>query len=88
MRRRERYGISSMGFWENEVDMITAHHPLLTRLLHRVDRFLAVPRFLLTGDCGMACDWTWFRQLDGKPVNLWVPECGCPVHDGWFTRWI
>ena len=63
-------------------------HKPLTKLHHRILFVLAFPRWLFTGDCGLACDYEWFRQLDGKPVNLWVPECGCPVHDGWFTRWI
>ena len=30
-------------------------------------------KFVLTGDCGHACDWA-------QPWG-WVPEDGCPVHD-------
>ena len=30
-------------------------------------------KFVLTGDCGHACDWA-------QPYG-WVPEDGCPVHD-------
>ena len=30
-------------------------------------------KFVLSGDCGHACDWT-------HPFG-WVPEDGCPVHD-------
>lgn len=30
-------------------------------------------RFVLTGDCGNACDHV-------EPYG-WVPEAGCPVHD-------
>ncbi len=30
-------------------------------------------KFVLTGDCGHACDWA-------QPYG-WVPENGCPVHD-------
>ena len=30
-------------------------------------------KFVLTGDCGHACDWL-------HPWG-WVPEDGCPVHD-------
>ena len=30
-------------------------------------------KFVLTGDCGHACDWC-------HPWG-WVPEDGCPVHD-------
>ena len=30
-------------------------------------------KFVLSGDCGHACDWC-------HPFG-WVPEDGCPVHD-------
>ena len=46
------------------------------RLRRRIDRFLAVPRYLLMGDCGMICEYQ-------EPYGF-VPEAGCPVHDGWY----
>lgn len=27
------------------------------------------------------CDWAVFHTLDGLPFSIFVPECGCPVHD-------
>lgn len=40
-------------------------------------------RYALTGDCGAACGIAAFRdaQPPYTPVRIFVPECGCPIHD-------
>ena len=37
--------------------------------------------FVLTGDCGHACGMTTLRALDGTPIQQYVPQADCPVHD-------
>lgn len=37
--------------------------------------------FVLSGDCGHACGMTTFRALDGTPIQQYVPEADCPIHD-------
>jgi len=54
----------------------------LSRLGCAVWRWRAVARYCLTGNCGLACGTAAFRQVaDGTPVDLFVPEAGCPIHD-------
>lgn len=38
-------------------------------------------KFVLTGDCGHVCGIAMFRALDGAPIQQFVPEADCPVHD-------
>jgi len=45
-------------------------------------RWRAMARYCWTGNCGLACGMATFRQIaDGTPVDLFVPEAGCPIHD-------
>jgi len=54
----------------------------LSRLGYAVWRWRAVARYCWTGDCGCECGLATFRQIaDGTPVDLFVPEAGCPIHD-------
>ena len=54
----------------------------LSRLGCAVWRWRAVARYSLTGNCGLACGMATFRQIaDGTPVDLFVPEADCPIHD-------
>jgi len=54
----------------------------LSRLGWAVWRWWAVAHYCLTGKCGLACGMATFRQMaDGTPVDLFVPEAGCPIHD-------
>jgi len=38
-------------------------------------------RFIITGDCGLNCGIATLRALDGTPIQQFVPEADCPVHD-------
>ena len=43
--------------------------------------FLIRLRWLFTGRCGYICGLTWINDLDGTPLQQFVPEADCPVHD-------
>ena len=54
----------------------------LSRLGCAVWRWRAMARYCWTGKCELACGMATFRQIaDGTPVDLFVPEAGCPIHD-------
>jgi len=54
----------------------------LSRLGCVVWRWRAMARYCWTGKCGLACGMATFRQIaDGTPVDLFVPEADCPIHD-------
>lgn len=38
-------------------------------------------RFVLTGDCSHGCGIVTFHDNWGMPVQTFVPEADCPVHD-------
>ena len=38
-------------------------------------------KFVLTGDCGCVCGIVTMRDLAGTPIQQFVPEADCPVHD-------
>ena len=38
-------------------------------------------KYILTGNCGYECGMTWFKDLSGNPIQQFVPEAYCPVHD-------
>lgn len=51
--------------------------------------WLCWKRFRATGDCRHVCGNATFRVMPtGRPVTLFVPEAGCPVHDpeSWIGR--
>jgi hypothetical protein len=54
------------------------HRRLWIRLTCHPRRFWSRLRFVLTGDCGNACDWV-------EPYG-WAPEAGCPVHDRYENK--
>lgn len=39
-----------------------------------MDNFITRLKFLFTGECGNACEWS-------KKYGCFVPEADCPVHD-------
>ena len=58
------------------------HWLRLSRLGCAAWRWRAMVRYCWTGQCGLACGMATFRQIaDGTPVDLFVPEAGCPIHD-------
>ena len=66
--------------------MKTAKH-YLWELAHTPHFAWTWVRYLFTGDCGYACDWaTFYKYHSGERELIFVPECGCPVHDWkeWF----
>ena len=44
-------------------------------------RWRAIMRYCFTGKCGLACGMVPFHKVDGTPVELFVPEADCPIHD-------
>lgn len=64
------------------------------RKQRRIWLFKHIPHFiqcwlsyLFTNDCKHICGNTIFRDyVTGNQVTLFIPECGCPVHDTheWF----
>ncbi len=66
----------------------------LVRLLGPIRFLRHVPLFIKTwilywrtGDCDHVCGHIWIHPYISYPDKLgpweriWVPECGCPVHD-------
>ena len=53
----------------------------LSRLGCAVWRWRAMARYCFTDKCGLACGMAPFHELDGTPVDLFVPEADCPIHD-------
>ena len=61
----------------------------LSRLGWILWRWRAIARYCFTGDCGLACGMAPFHKLDGTPIDLFVPEADCPIHDSFaLPKWL
>jgi len=68
-----------------EIQMAQSFLDALDAILLWVDPliYLMTPtmRQFFIPHCGNLCEHAIFRTLDRRPLSIFVPECGCPVHD-------